>query len=231
MAAISLIVIDKKMPHEAKRTLLQYGDVLELETAGITYPAISGHPDIFFCQAPAGLIVAPELPDKYFEALKQKKLNFVKGGLMPGSQYPQTAAYNAVVCGNLLIHNLKVTDSVVLNACQDLQHIHVKQAYTRCNLLTLNSIFITSDKGIEKILTIKGINCKFFSPEGIKLEGFSHGFLGGACGVYEDQVFVCGSLKHYSYGKEFKQIADQAGYYVEELYNGPLIDVGSILIS
>jgi hypothetical protein len=230
MASESIIIIDKKMPDGAKQALREYGELFEFESAGITYPAISGHPDIFFCQTPAGLVVAPELPDKYFEALKQKKLNFVKGGLMPGSKYPQTASYNAVVSGDLLIHNLKVTDSVILNVCNDLQHIHVKQAYTRCNLLALNNIFMTSDKGIENTLTSKGINCTFLPPEGIKLEGFSHGFLGGACGVYEDRLFVCGSLNYYSKGKEFKQIADQAGYYVVELYDGPLVDVGSLLM-
>ncbi len=230
MEAVSLIVVDKKMPHKAKHRLMQYGDVLELETAGITYPAISGHPDIYFCPTPAGLVVAPGLPNQYFETFKHKQLTFFEGCSMPGNKYPQTAAYNAVVSGNLLIHNHKVTDTAILNACKDLQHIHVKQAYTRCNLLALKNVFLTSDKGIEKVLTSKGVNCTFLSPEGIKLKGFSHGFLGGACGVYEDNVFVCGSLNYYSQGKAFKQIVDQAGYNVVELYDGPLIDVGSLLM-
>lgn len=230
MSAAILIIIDKKMPYEAKSKLLDYGDVLELETAGITYPVISGHPDIFFCQVADGLVVAPGLPDHYYKVFRQKGLNFVKGELKPGNIYPKTAYYNAVITDNLLIHNLKVTDSGILSACSDLHHIHVNQAYTRCNLLALNQMFLTSDKGIQNILVSNGLDCRCFSPEGIQLEGFRHGFLGGACGIFEDKVFVCGSLKHYSQGNEFKQIADRMGYELVELYDGPLIDVGSILI-
>ncbi len=230
MSAANLIIIDKKMPFEAKSKLLDYGDVLDFETAGITYPAISGHPDIFFCQAPAGLVVTRGLPDHYYEVFRQKGLNFVKGELKPGNKYPETAYYNAVITDNLLIHNLKVTDSAILGACSDLDHIHVNQAYTRCNLLALNQMFVTSDKGIHHTLVSKGLDCRYFSPDGIQLHGFRHGFLGGACGIFEDKVFVCGSLKYFSQGKEFKQIVDRAGYKLVELYDGPLVDVGSIMI-
>ena len=230
MAEAGLIIIDKKMPLEAKRTLRQYGDLLELQTSGITYPAISGHPDIFFCQTPAGLVVAPELPDHYLVVLQQKEIQVVKGVSMPGNIYPQTAHYNAVASSKLLIHNLKVTDPIILDACKALPHIHVNQAYTRCNLLALNNIFLTSDKGIHNTLMSKGVESNYYSPEGIQLEGFNHGFLGGACGVFGGKVFVCGSLKYYSQGKEFKQIVENDGYDLVELYDGPLVDVGSILM-
>ena len=57
-----LIIIDKRMPAEIRQQLKMYGDVLEIQTSGIVYPSISGHPDIFFCQTAAGLIAAPDLP-------------------------------------------------------------------------------------------------------------------------------------------------------------------------
>jgi hypothetical protein len=74
-----------------------YGGLMELETSGITYPAISGHPDIFFCQTPAGLIVAPNLPEEYFSLLDQHKIKYQKGENPLGKAYPQTSPYNAVV--------------------------------------------------------------------------------------------------------------------------------------
>jgi hypothetical protein len=64
-----LIIIDHKISVSAKEILSSYGELMELATEGITYPAISGHPDIFFCQVPGKLIVAPNLPEKYFDQL------------------------------------------------------------------------------------------------------------------------------------------------------------------
>ncbi len=55
-----LIIVDKKIPWEAKDKLSVSGTVLELETEGIVYPAISGHPDIFFCKTPQMLVISPK---------------------------------------------------------------------------------------------------------------------------------------------------------------------------
>lgn len=59
-----LIVIDKRIPEEAKKRLSGFGKIIEFETKGITYPAISGHPDIFMCQTTESLICAPNLLKK-----------------------------------------------------------------------------------------------------------------------------------------------------------------------
>jgi hypothetical protein len=64
-----LIIVDHKISQRAKEKLSQYGDLVELRTEGITYPAISGHPDIFFCQSADKLIVAPNLPEEYLAKL------------------------------------------------------------------------------------------------------------------------------------------------------------------
>lgn len=225
-----MIIIDKKTPPVAKEKLAVLGDLLELATSGITYPAISGHPDIFFCQTPSGLMVAPNLPEEYFSLLDRDKIKYRKGENAVGKAYPKTAPYNAVVTSKYIIHNLKFTDPVLLNACKGLTPIHVNQAYTRCNLLALNeNLYITSDKGICNSLLDHGLNCHYFPPDEIKLEGFPNGFLGGACGICDQKLFVCGSLKYHLWGNEFRKIVETEGYEIIELLDEPLMDVGSIL--
>jgi hypothetical protein len=59
-----MIIVDNKITPVAKRRLSSFGELVELKTDGITYPAISGHPDIFFCQSADNLIVAPNLPGR-----------------------------------------------------------------------------------------------------------------------------------------------------------------------
>jgi len=225
-----MIIIDKNTPTLAKEKLSEYCELLELETSGITYPAISGHPDIFFCQTPSGLIVAPNLPQEYFSLLERHKVKYQKGEIAVGKAYPQTAPYNSVVTSKYIIHNLKLSDPVLLKACEGLTQIHVNQGYTRCNLIALNNnTFITSDKGICDSLLDLGLHCHYFPPDEIMLESFPNGFLGGACGIWDRKMFICGSLKHHSWGNEFRRIVEAVGYEIIELLDESLMDVGSIL--
>ncbi len=226
-----LIIIDKKIPTQAKLKLQTYGELLELDTSGITYDAISGHPDIFFCQIlDNSLIVAPNLPDKYYNTLSKHNITFVKGEKSVGLKYPFTAHYNAVVTNKYLIHNLNHTDKSIPDYANHLTHINTKQAYTRCNLLNLGGdSFITSDEGIYRTLVSLKINVLYVSPEGIELPGFNHGFIGGACGVYKDSVFIIGSLNYHKQGDKIRGFIKEAGFKLIELYEGNLFDGGSLL--
>ena len=223
-----LILADKRIPEKAKKNLKKYWEVLFLETHGITYPAISGHPDIFFCNTENRLVVAPNIPENIKQQLQKNNIQFVEGSLKVGKQYPETAHYNAVVTGELLIHNLQHTDNVIQENCTDLQSIHVNQAYTRCNLIALdNKRFITSDKAIEKTLINKGFEVLFVHPEGIALPGFEHGFIGGCCGIYEDKIFFIGSLNRFPEGDKIQSFVKE--FKIIELYDGPLFDGGSLI--
>lgn len=227
-----LIVVDHKLSDEAKYKLSGCGELMELRTKGITYPAISGHPDIFFCQSANKLIVAPNLPQKYFDQLTDHQINYITGELPVGPEYPASARYNAVATSKYLIHNLRHTDPVITSELHDLTPVHVNQGYCRCNLLPLKGDhFITSDKGIYKVL--KGLHPEGLhpgvSPNNILLEGFPHGFFGGCCGVWEDKVFVNGSLRFFKDGSKVRDYLYNLNCEILELHKGPLIDSGSII--
>ena len=174
-----LIFIDKRAPETARQTLRKYGEVVEFSTKGIVYEAISGHPDIFMCQTPETVVVAPNIPAEFLAVLDNNHINFVFGKNPVGIKYPETAIYNAVVTEKYLVHNITFSDPVILNVEEKKQIIPVKQAYTRCNLLFLNeNAAITSDKGIEKQLAAFGVRTLFVDPAGVELPGFKHGFFG-----------------------------------------------------
>ncbi len=65
-----IIIADNRIPQLAKKKLEAYGDIVLLETKGITYDAISNHPDIFFCKINDVLIIAPNLPKRYKKMLQ-----------------------------------------------------------------------------------------------------------------------------------------------------------------
>jgi hypothetical protein len=222
------IILNNILSNMSMHQLSDIGDLVFIETHDIVYKAISNHPDIFFCPMGDKLIVAPNLPQKYKSYLQEKGVNLVEGIKSLNLEYPETAYYNAVVTDSFIIGNEKLMDQSIKDLSDNRKLIHVKQAYTRCNLLPLpNDRFITSDKGILKQLEKNNLDVLFVNPEGIKLESFSHGFFGGCCGVRGNKVFIMGNLNHFPQGDKVRDyLADME---IIELYDGPLLDVGSII--
>ncbi len=222
------IITNNILPQEALSKLKNFGEIILLETEGIVYPAISNHPDIFFCTVGEELLVAPNLPKSFKNFLRENEINFGEGKKPLGQKYPATAIYNAVVTQNYLIANTKVVDEIILGLSTDKKIIHVNQAYTRCNLLPLSGEkFITSDKGIFKVLENEKMDVLYVNPAGIVLEGFKNGFFGGCCGVLENKVFIAGSLSSLAEGEKVREYLND--FDIIELYGGPLLDVGSVL--
>lgn len=223
-----IIIADHRLPEQVKSKLKQFGHTVFLETFNITYPAISCHPDIFLFKTNYRLVIAPNTPNEFQELIVQLKFPFTKGKKYVGNEYPETSHYNVVETGKYLIHHKKYTDPEIRELTTGKEFIHVKQAYTRCNLIALNNDrFITSDKGIEKTLKRKGLEVLFVDPRGILLPGFDHGFIGGTCGILDNRIFFLGSLDHFHEGDKIRNFLKD--YEIIELYGGPLFDGGGLL--
>ena len=239
------IIADSRMPEEAKKNLKKLGNVIFINPNSVTYNSISSHPDIFFFQKDDALIYAPNAPKRIIKELKKRKIKLIEGKKEVGKKYPETVPYNAVGIGNLLIHNLNHTDETILSSYEN--HINVNQGYTRCNLLALNeNAFITSDVGIfnavnsqqttdnslyppeSLVETYVRTSILYIDPKQIKLEGQKNGFFPGCCGVWKNNLIVCGSTKNLKEKTELDKFLKDNNFNLIELYDGDLIDVGSI---
>lgn len=211
------IIASSMMPGPAKESLSKLGTVTWLEPSDKAYPSISSHPDIFFfCHN-----------ERHCDTIICAPNDSV------GHKYPDTCRFNAVGVGDLLIHNLKYTDEKIRELYGKIStksvQLNVNQGYTRCNLLALDERnFITSDFGIKKVLEENGRNVFFVDPHQIALPGHDHGFFPGCCGLVDDCVVVCGSLKHLKECRGLKKFIRRNNMKIIELYDGELIDVGSI---
>ena len=236
-------IADSRMPEEAKKNLKKLGDVLFLNPTETTYKSISAHPDIFFFQTKDGLVYAPNAPKRIIKELKKRKIKLTEGKKEVGKKYPETVPYNAVGIGDTLIHNLKHTDSMILSLYEN--HIHVNQGYTRCNLVALNeNAFITSmeDYKTTRLQDYKEVaetqrhrdaefKVLYIDPKQIKLEGHNHGFFPGCCGVWKNNLIVCGSTKHLKEKEELDKFLEDNYFNLIELYDGELVDVGSVFFN
>ena len=225
----NLIIVDKKLPKQAKANLKQFGLVIEFSTHSITYEAISGHPDIFICQLPDKIILAPNLPSEYLKIFKDEKIHFHIGKQNVGLEYPQTAVYNTVVTEKYFIYKKNIPDTEIIQSLSSQKFISISQGYCRCNLLPLkNDSFITSDKNIYRNLTNEKLNVLYVDPKQIILPGFKHGFFGGTAGIIDNNVLISGSLKYFLDKEKAKSFLQNLNYSIVELYDGPLFDGGSI---
>ena len=221
-----LIIVDKKIPPEARQNLSEFGQVVGFETENICYEAISGHPDVFFFQSSKELIIAPNLPEIYKTILRKNHIKFIEGKNPVGMQYPATVYYNALYTRYGIIHNNKITDPAIRSLSS--QIIHCNQAYVRCNTIEAGEYILTSDRGVEKVLLNMKINVFHIDPQRIDLPGHRHGFFGGCCGIWRDKFFVCGSLKSLREGEELENMLIGEGFEIIELYDGRLFDIGGI---
>ena len=209
------IIASSTMPDEAKKALSKMGNVTWLEPSDQAYPSISSHPDIFyFCH-------------------NERHCNSVIYAKNVGNKYPDTCRFNAVGIGNVLIHNLLYTDSSILEFYRKMWtksvQINVNQGYTRCNLLALDEKnYITSDMGIKRALEEHEFNVFYVDPHQITLPGQKYGFFPGCCGLVDDNVVVCGSISRLKECKELRKFIRRNGMKIIELYDGELVDVGSI---
>jgi len=226
------VIASATMPEEAKKSLSKMGEVLWLEPSDKAYPSISSHPDIFFfckderhCKS---VVYA-----KNVDIGLPSEIEVMKGEKAVGKKYPDTVPYNAVGVGNMLIHNMLYTDLSIKNLYGKIStksvQLTVNQGYTRCNLLALDERnFITSDLGIKHVLEENGCNVFYVDPHQIALPGHDYGFFPGCCGLVNDTVVVCGALKHLKECKELRKFIRRNNMKITELYDGELVDVGSI---
>lgn len=224
------ILIDSRIPIESKEKLNKYGEIIEFSENNLVYKAISGHPDIFCCQTPEYLIVAPEINREIIQIFEEKNINFIFGNKNLGSIYPLTAFYNAVVSEKYIIHNIKITDNIILEHNISLKKISVNQGYTRCNLIVLDDdYFITSDRGIfNKLYSINQEKVLYINPQSITLPHFKHGFFGGCCGYFNKTLFIIGNIKYLPERLKLFEFIEKSGNNIINLGEHQLFDGGGI---
>ncbi len=226
-----VVIYDARMPQAAIEVLSSYAVAIPLSTQGITDDILSGHPDVFACDTLG--IVAPNMPLSVKERLIEEGVSYVSGSLQVEAGKYNNAHYNAVVSEHYLLHYIACTDAAILSACgkvtEPKRHINVKQSFARCTTIALrHDSFITSDEGMYRALCNAGVQAMYVEGRQILLPGARYGFIGGCMGVYENILYITGSLKYLCRGNELADYVHNKGYDIVELYDGPLYDGGSL---
>lgn len=226
------VITDFRIDVEEKRNLERLGcRVINCGCCHELYEAVCGHPDMLMHLIDENtIIVHKNMLKNIIEELSNcgKKVIISKTSLC--SKYPYDISLNALNIKNFFVHNLKYTDKTLLKYVSHKNLINVKQGYTKCStaIISENAI-ITSDTHIAEVLKKQYIDVLLLPPGDIILPGLNYGFIGGTCGLLDDNT-ICfyGDLKYYKYGKEVLFFLDKHKILPIFLRNGPLFDRGSI---
>lgn len=143
--------------------------------------------------------------------------------------YPNDAAFCALSTGDMLFHNLKYSDSLLLNL--SLTKVHVNQGYAKCAACLINNkAAITSDHGLAKAMKSEGFDVLEICSDGIKLEGFGEGFIGGAAfKIAKDKLAFTGVLCNRPDKSAIEGFLDFHKITPVFLTDKPIFDIGSAL--
>ena len=166
-----------------------------------------------------------------FEQINSLGYSPILSDEIPNDVYPNDIIFNALPLGDLII-GLESNLSVSLKreaASLGKKTVNVKQGYTKCSAAKISeNAIVTSDSGIAGICSRHGIDVLKVSEGHVKLEGYSTGFIGGTCGIFEDAVYFCGSLSTHPDCEKIKDFCQKHEKRCISLSNEPLFDVGSL---
>ena len=181
------------------------------------------HADTLVCCVKPGVWVCdPGVRAEYMNEL------LISGKTALSNGYPSDCVYNCFVSDGIA-YGGKNSDVVIKESVESFTT--VAQGYAKCSTVVLGSgRFITSDPSVAAALTNSGKEVLKISNGGIRLNGYSCGFIGGCTGVLANNILaVLGKaelLEDYSAIRDF---CAGFGINVISLSEDPPYDYGGLL--
>ena len=188
----------------------------------------SYHTDLSLCVLGDTIVCAPSL---YNRIGNIEGFILIKGDTEPCEPYPNDIPYNVAVVGKYVFCRKAGTDKKLLSVAEEKGYeiINVNQGYSRCSSLPIGQAgLITSDPSVSRAAKDFGIDVLKVSNDGVLLDGFPNGFIGGTAGCVDNNVIFFGDIsKHCDYNK-IKEFCDTKEFIVHFTAE-PLRDFGSLL--
>ncbi len=143
-------------------------------------------------------------------------------------KYPRDVYLDALRVGENLICKEKFTAQKIKKG---MHIIGVKQGYARCSVCLLGEKgAITADEGLKTALEGVGVNVLLTKAGDIDLDGYSYGFIGGACVVIDKKVIFFGDPICHPDGERILEFIKECGFEARYLRDERLTDYGSAVL-
>lgn len=197
--------------------LKEQGFAVKFTTAAKNlHPSVAAHPDMLMCKLGA----SQQSPVIFADTDKMKP------------EYPGDALYNALCLERYFVHRLDITAPELLEKALSLglQQINVRQGYTKCSSVVVDGkSIITADNGVASALErLPDVDVLRIRPGFVKLAGFDTGFIGGASGRIDNEVWFNGDITAHPDWHKIKDFIERRGLSIRR-FDYELEDVGSLI--
>lgn len=210
--------------------LEQYGYVcIPTQKSECVSEPIALHADVLYLKSENNKIFVSSCQNDNIDMLKQLGYNTETINLNPG--YKTECLLNMIITENNVICNPKTCmDLSLLQSTKEI--IEVKQGYTRCSTIALNSDnFITEDEGIYVTLSKAGKNCLLITKGYVKLDGYDYGFIGGASVYLKENstLLFSGDISVHPDFERIKIFCKNINVTTDYIDNMELTDIGGVV--
>ena len=230
-------IVDERISEKCERGLLLRGfQVLKCPPFKKISTALSSHPDMLMAKVKNRIISSVEycesasyLFSDIRELAPDVEMTFSDEHI--SEKYPHDAIFNALNIGNRIFLKEDTASLAVKHFSESagIEIIPVKQGYPACTVLAFGNTAVTADKGMQKALLQQGINVTLISDGDISLPPHEYGFIGGASGVYKNEVYFLGDIATHRDSKKILDAIRLENYTPISLSDEPLRDLGRII--
>ena len=145
-------------------------------------------------------------------------------------EYPYDAGLNICIVDEKLIYNPKSANMQIVSQFEGTKLI-CKQGYTKCSICVVdeNSI-ITADNKIAAIVSATGMDVLHVSEKITALDGFEHGFIGGASfKISRNKMAFTGVIADVCERSRIERFLNERDIAPVYLTNAPMFDIGSAI--
>lgn len=226
------ILCDPYLSDECKNKLSDMGYVVkEIPPFDKLPKPISSHPDILLFKLNDGsILMGEEYYRTFSDFYDSLGVNIITDPISPCGGYPSDVLFDSLAVGNTVYGKSGAVSSKLLDNYK--RFVPVKQGYARCSVAMLNeSSAVTADKGIAMALKKDGVNVLEICPGSVFLDGYDHGFIGGAGGKLDDATYCFfGDLLRHPDGEKIRMFAESQKINAVSLSGEPLRDHGGFII-
>ena len=230
-------IVDERISPKCERGLLLRGfRVIKCPPSEFLGEAVKSHPDMLMFHYKNRIISSagycesfPYLFSDIREISENTEFTFSDENFSP--EYPSDAIFNALTVGNFIFLKEDTVSRAILGLAKKigLEIVPVKQGYPACTTLVFGNSAVTADKGMEAALLRRGINVTLISNSDISLFPYKYGFIGGASGVYKNEVYFLGNLDSHRDSVKIREALERESYTPVSLSDEPLRDLGRII--
>lgn len=227
-----IAIIDTRMPKKAKETLMKRFPTIELPPSPDLDSRVASHPDMLMFSSNGRLFINENYFNITKDLFKIKDIDIIRCDGKLSEKYPDDIAFNCFISNGTLFGNISHTAKEIITFAneQGISKKAVSQGYAKCSTVVLgNDRIITADKSIYKAYTQNSDRALLVSPKGVSLNGYNCGFIGGATGVLDKEIFFSGDISLHPDYQKIQEFTKKLGYKITSLSNEPLYDVGTIL--